>query len=139
MYISWQMISYTVFNVVHLMQAMVAALGVLSENPREYSAHPIMFPGTCKKETGKEHVHIIRTILKATKKQKNHNGIIYHTVCVASDGEAKHGNTLIILTMHSMLSSNSPIYKHLSPLVFMNLLVGQDNITADKDFKHVFK
>jgi hypothetical protein len=121
------------------MQATVAALGVLSENPREYSARPIMFSGTCKKETGEEHACIIRMILKATEKQKNCNGIIYRTVCVASDGEAKRGDALIILTMHSMLSSNSPIYKHLSPLVFMNLLVGQDDITADKDFKHVFK
>jgi len=118
---------------------MVAALGVLFENSWEYSVHPIMFLGTCKKETGKKHMHVIRMILKATKKQKNYNGIIYYTVCVASDGEAKCGDALIILTMHSMLSLNSPIYKHLSPLVFMNLLVGQDDITADKDFKHVFK
>lgn len=101
--------------------------------------HPIMFLGTCKKETGKEHAHMIWMILKATEKQKNHNGITYRTVCVASDGEAKRGDVLVILTMHSMLFSNSPIYKHLSPLVFMNLLVGQDDIMVDKDFKHVFK
>ena len=118
---------------------MVAALGVLSENPREYSARPIMFSRTCKKETGEEHARVIKTILRAAEKQKNRNGIFYCTVCVASDGEAKRGDALVILTMHSTLSSNSPIYKHLSPMVFMNLLVGQDDITTDKDFKHVFK
>lgn len=121
------------------MQATVAALGVLSENPRDYSAHPIMFSGTCKKETGEEHACIIGTILKATEKLKNRNGMTYRTVCVASDGEAKRGDALVILTMHSMLSPNSPIYSQLSPLVFMNQLVGQDDITADKDFKHIFK
>ena len=131
--------SHTLFNNFHLIQATVAALGVISENPREYSARPIMFSGTCKKETGEEHAHLIRTILKATENHKNRNGITYRIVCVASDGEAKRGDALVILTMHSTLSSDSPIYKHLKPLVFMNLLVGQDDITADKDFKHVFK
>ena len=126
-------------NVVYLIQATVAALGVLSENPQEYSVHPIMFLGTCKKETGEEHAHEIRTILKATEKKKHCNRITYCTVCIASDGEAKHGDALVILTMHSMLSLSSPIYKHLSPLVFMNLLVGQGNIMADKEFKQVFK
>lgn len=120
-------------------QATVAALGLLSENPREYSAHPIMFSGTCKKETGKQHAPIIRTILKATNNQKNHNRTTYHTVCVASNGKAKRGDALVILTMNSTLSPTSPIHGHLHPLIFMNLLVGEDDITADKDFKHVFK
>jgi len=123
-------------DAIHVMQATVAALGILSENPWEYSMCPIMFSGTCKKETGEQHAHIIRTILKATANQKNCNKITYHMVCVASDGEAKWGDVLVILTMNSTLSPTSPIHKHLHLLVFMNLLVGEDNIMADKDFKY---
>jgi hypothetical protein len=41
--------------------------------------------------------------------------------------------------MVSELSADSPIYAHLCPLEFLNLLVGPDDITADKDFKHIIK
>ena len=38
-----------------------------------------------------------------------------------------------------LLPPVSPIYTQLKPLIFLNLLVGEDDITADKDFKHIFK
>jgi hypothetical protein len=41
--------------------------------------------------------------------------------------------------MNTTLKEDSPIYEQLRPLDFMNYLVGSDDITADKDFKHVFK
>jgi hypothetical protein len=63
----------------------------------------------------------------------------YRTVSIASDGEAKRGDALVILTMSSQLSEGSPIYTQLQQLELMNLLVGPDDITADKDFKHVIK
>ena len=34
---------------------------------------------------------------------------------------------------------NSPIYPILSPLKFLNLHVGDDDLTCDKDWKHIFK
>ena len=37
------------------------------------------------------------------------------------------------------LDKDSPIYEHVRQLRFMNLLVGHDDVTADKDFKHIFK
>ena len=63
----------------------------------------------------------------------------YHTVCIVSDGEAKRGDALVILTMSSQLSAGSPLYAQLFSLKLMNHLVSPDNITADKDFKHIFK
>ena len=57
----------------------------------------------------------------------------------AFNGEAKCGNALVILTMSSQLSAGSPIYNQLSPLWLTNYLVGPDNLTANKDFKHVLK
>jgi hypothetical protein len=41
--------------------------------------------------------------------------------------------------MCSKLSEDSPIYTQLRPLEFLNLLVGPDDITADKDPKHIIK
>lgn len=61
------------------------------------------------------------------------------TVCVASDGESRRGEALIQLTFKRELDTNSSIYPHLKPLPFMNLEVGDDDLTADKDYKHVFK
>ena len=67
------------------------------------------------------------------------NGVTYHTVSIASDGESKRGDALVEITMRWSLSPTSPIYTQLQPLRFLNLLVREDDITADKDFKHIFK
>ena len=117
----------------------MAAIGVLSSEPCEYAVRTIMFSGTCKRETSEEHARIVKTVLEACNRQKARNNAIYRTVCIASDGEAKRRDALVIQTMSSELSPDSPIYAHLRPLEFLNLLVGPDDITADKDFKHIIK
>jgi hypothetical protein len=43
------------------------------------------------------------------------------------------------LTFKCQLDLGSPIYKMLHVLPLMNLEVGDDNLMADKDYKHVFK
>jgi hypothetical protein len=43
------------------------------------------------------------------------------------------------MTFKRRLSIESPLYKHLSPLSLFNLHVGEDDLTCDKDWKHVFK
>ncbi|KAH9011145.1 hypothetical protein EDB85DRAFT_1901324 [Lactarius pseudohatsudake] len=91
------------------------------------------------RETSKEHARVIKTILEACNKQKKRNNAIFRTVCIASDGEAKCGDALVIQTMTAELSAESPIYAQLRPLEYLNLLVGPDDITADKDFKHIVK
>ena len=121
------------------LQATVAAISVLPSEPHEYAVWPIMFSGTCKRETSEEHARIVKTILEACNKQNKRNNATYCTVCIASDSEAKRGDALVIQTMVSNLSTDSPIYVHLNPLEFLNLLVGPDDITADKDFEHIIK
>ena len=123
----------------HLNQATVGALGSLSEHPQEYSVYPILISSTCKKETGAEHARVIATMLSAIGKTKNSRAAVYHTVSIASDGESKHGDALVLLTMQKHLSPDSAIYPQLHHLELMNHLVGNDDVTADKDFKHVFK
>jgi hypothetical protein len=60
-------------------------------------------------------------------------------VSIASDGESRRGAAFILLTFKRQLSPESPIYPLLKPLTFLNLHVGDDDLTCDKDWKHVFK
>ncbi len=59
-----------------------------------------------------------------------------HTVSIASDGKTKHGGALVLLTCKKELAPNSPIYTYLSlhALYFMNFLVGDNDLMADKDY-----
>jgi hypothetical protein len=117
----------------------VGTVGGLSEDPYENGLWPLLMSGTCKKETGPEHARVINTVLKAFEAMKHHENTTYWTVSIASDGESKCGDALVLLMMHSSLHPYSPIFSQLHNLELMNFLVGHDDITADKDFKHVFK
>ncbi|KAF8264280.1 hypothetical protein EI94DRAFT_1703360 [Lactarius quietus] len=57
-------------------------------------------------------------------------------VSIASDGEAKWGKALVLLTFKQMLSPSSPIYPWLSACTLLDLHVSDDDITCDKDWKH---
>ncbi|THV03775.1 hypothetical protein K435DRAFT_791520 [Dendrothele bispora CBS 962.96] len=63
---------------------------------------------------------------------------IYSARPILISGTCK-GKSLVSLTVKEQLSSSSPIYPLLCGLKFMNLLVGLWSLTADKDFRHVFK
>jgi hypothetical protein len=43
------------------------------------------------------------------------------------------------LTYIAPLASSSPIYEYLASLQLLDLFIGTDDITANKDYKHVFK
>jgi hypothetical protein len=99
----------------------VAAIGVLSSEPQEYAVRPILFSGTCKKEMSEQHAHIIKTLLEACNKQKQRNKTTYCPVCIASDGEAKCGDALVIQAMTSELTVDSQYmcsFNHLNSLTF---------------------
>jgi hypothetical protein len=78
-------------------------------------------------------VRLIRTALDEIHAMK------LRTVCIASDGESRRGEALINLTFKRQLDPDLPIFPYLCSLPLMNLEVGDDDITADKDYKHVFK
>jgi hypothetical protein len=90
-----------------------------------------------------KHAELIRVLLKAVKKELNSalapHGISSRIVSIASDGEARRGKALVMLTMHQTLPDSSPISPLLKSLDLMNFLVGEDDVTADKDFRHVDK
>ncbi|TRM60790.1 hypothetical protein BD626DRAFT_603193 [Schizophyllum amplum] len=121
---------------VHLAcEATVGALGLLSGNTRLYSARPVLLSGSCKNEDAERHATMIQTTLDAVNSRKQITNA--RIVSIASDGEARRGKALVQLTFKTLLSPSSPIYPLLSPLHLLDLHVGDDDMTADKDYKHV--
>ena len=113
--------------------ATVGVIRILSENHQLYSALLVLISGQCGRETGKKNAEIIQTTLNGSKKSK------LWTVCISSDGESRCGEAFVHLTFKHKLSGESNIYNYLKDLKWMNFEVGDDDITADKDYKHIFK
>ncbi|KZV91926.1 hypothetical protein EXIGLDRAFT_579283, partial [Exidia glandulosa HHB12029] len=123
---------------VHLAKEMtVAAIGPLLPNPRDYVARPIHISGTCKSEDAADHATLLETVLCAARSHpKLRNARPYS---IASDGESKRGKALVKICLNRTLSRTSKLYPTLSKMPLMNLLCGEDDLTLDKDYKHVFK
>ncbi|KAJ7256659.1 hypothetical protein C8J57DRAFT_1437007 [Mycena rebaudengoi] len=96
----------------------VAAVGIMHEDPKFYATHPILISPDCKRETAQEHArNVLDPVLCALKSKE--------------DGERK--------TFKRALAPTSKIYPLLKDLKFMNFMVGDDDLTPDKDPKHVDK
>lgn len=118
-------------------KATVGALGILCKDNRIYPGWPILVSGDCKRESGEKHAAIIQTVLNGINELQANTKL--RIVSIASDGESRRGSAFILLTFKSPLSQNSPIYPILKPLKFLDLHVGDDDLTCDKDWKHIFK
>jgi hypothetical protein len=57
-------------NHISSLKVTVAAISMLSSEPHEYAVQQIMFSSTCKRETGAEHMQIIKTIPEACNRQR---------------------------------------------------------------------
>jgi hypothetical protein len=97
----------------------------------------VLVSGDCKRETGFQHAGLIQTVLDGIDALQDETKL--RVVSIASDGETRRGSAFILLTFKNQLSPQSPIYSLLHPLKFLNLHVGDDDLTCDKDWKHVFK
>ncbi|KAF8874102.1 hypothetical protein CPB84DRAFT_1817929 [Gymnopilus junonius] len=80
-----------------------------------------------------DHVTLIQTAFDAS----HQSGLC--TISIASDGESRCRQALVLFTFKKQLSQDSPIWDQLSSLEMMNLEVSDDDVTADKDYKHIFK
>ncbi|KAJ7306878.1 hypothetical protein DFH08DRAFT_944693 [Mycena albidolilacea] len=119
-------------------EATVAAIGMLSEETRLYAACPVLISGDCKKESGREHLHsVLNPTINGVNSKQNLTGLCI--VSVTSDGETRRGKAFIDLTFDHLLSDDSDIYDLLKDLEFMDFWVGEDDLTPDKDHKHMFK
>ena len=92
---------------------------------------------SCKHETAEDHATLLQAIVDTT--NDNQKLTRLRVVSLASDGESRCGKALAKLTYVAPLAPSSPIYDQLVHLNLMDYFVGPDNITADKDYKHVFK
>jgi hypothetical protein len=80
---------------------------------------------------------MLQAIVEATNRKKDLTRL--RIISLASDGESRRGKALTSLTYTNPLAPSSPIYDQLIHLDLMDLFVGADDITADKDYKHIFK
>lgn len=112
-------------------------MGILCNDNRIYPGRPVLISGDCKRETGEQHAKIIQTVLDGVDALREKTKL--RIVSIASDGETRRGSAFILLTFRHALSPDSPIYALLEPLKFLNLMVGDDDLTCDKDWKHIFK
>ena len=104
---------------------------------RLYSARPILLSGSCKRETANDHTTLLQAVVDATNNKQDMTGL--RVISLASDGESRRGKALTNLTYVAPLAPSLPIYNHLAHLDLMDYFVGPDDITADKDYKHIFK
>ena len=93
--------------------------------------------GTCKREDSDSHAELISTVIKACNAEISTIGC--PLFAVASDGESRRGAALTTLTHLRLLDPDSQLFALLGNLRLMNLLVGDNDITADKDPKHIMK
>ncbi|KAJ6591766.1 hypothetical protein DFH09DRAFT_1073628 [Mycena vulgaris] len=122
----------------NLPQATIAALGILSDERQLYSARPILISADCKKESGPEHMqNILDPTIDGVNCKHNLTGL--RTVSLASDGETRRGKAFVDKTFTHTLPPDSEIYPLLEDLLYMDFHVGEDDLTPDKDPKHVFK
>ncbi|KZT35002.1 hypothetical protein SISSUDRAFT_1081190 [Sistotremastrum suecicum HHB10207 ss-3] len=118
-------------------EATVIALGAMAADTRVYAGRAIGVSGTCKKENAETHAKLIENAIKACKESESE--LRGYVMCIASDGESRRGLSFNLLTMQEPLKETSPIYRHLHSLELLDLMVGRDDLTGDKDYKHVFK
>jgi hypothetical protein len=110
--------------------------------------------GSCKQETVQDQQKLITGSVAAVKEQESElNTVLY---CLCTDGDSRRRRALINITLKRMyfilfaisstltyviddLNPQDPIYASLSQLPLFNLKCGDDGLTADFDWKHVFK
>ena len=120
-----------------MQQATVFSIGILSENRHASGSMPFLIVGTCKRECCDRHVQLISTVIEACNAEISTIGCPLFSI--ASDGESCRGSALTTLTHVCPLKADSELFALLGKLRLMNTLVGDNNITADKDPKHVMK
>src|SRR5260221_5217749 len=116
---------------------MVAALGILCKDNHIYPGHSVLVSGDCKQESGEEHAEVIKTVYDSVNSLQAQTKLCI--TLIALDGKTHQDSSFIILTFKSELRCDFPIYPLLRSLKFLNLYVGDNDLTCNKDWKHVFK
>ena len=118
------------------MQATVIGTSILSNDPSEYTTKAFAISGSCKMESVEDQERLIRSASSAVHDTLQNGLRLY---CIASDGDSRRRRALISITLPRELNPSSKIYELLSPLLLFNLRCGENDVTCDFDWKHVFK
>ncbi|KAN0132253.1 hypothetical protein V8E53_010019 [Lactarius tabidus] len=121
----------------HATEATVFSIGILLEDRHVWGLRPFIIGRTCKQEGTDRHVELISTVIAACNAEVSMIGCPLFTI--ASDRESHRGSALTVLTHLQPLDPDSELLSLLRNLCLMNILVSDNNITADKDQKHVMK
>lgn len=105
----------------------------------KYGAIPIILSATCKRGTVSDSVHLIMTGLRAWKYSVFGESLRGPIWSITSDGDATRRTSLYSICMRWKLSDKCGLYRRLRGCVGLNLWVGENNLTMDFDYKHVFK
>ncbi|KAF7968709.1 hypothetical protein HWV62_29672 [Athelia sp. TMB] len=119
--------------------ATVLAVSHYSDAPRAYSAHPFVVSGSCKLETVAQQQQLLDTARQVLVQQSsNIGGRLYS---ITSDGDARRRLATARITMTQTVNPNSALYGKLGNggLRLFNYSCGADEITADIEYKHLFK
>jgi hypothetical protein len=107
------------------------------ENRHVAGSRPFLASATCKRENAELHAKLIATVIEACDNEAAPNpGCSMY--CIASDGESRRGSALAKLTENEM-DDQIDLYSMVGKMCLMPLLVGKNNITVDKDPKHIIK
>lgn len=116
-------------------QATVVALCLLTKSSRENYARPFIISGTCKHEAVAAHKSLLALALSSVHSYAPRLRIY----SIGSDGDSKRRRAVAEITLQHSLLPTSPIFALLSNLPLFDLLCGHDDLTADIDFRHIFK
>ena len=116
-------------------EASVIAIGTFCGTLR--GAFPVMLSPTCKAETPDQSATYLQMVLDVWCEQA---AAIFGPIwSFASDGDAGRRALCYKMFMKHVLDPMSPLGKKLARLQGLNLFVGDNDITADFDFKHLIK
>ena len=118
-------------------EATIGALSTLAQDGQY--PRPIVLSPTCKREDHKKHAQLLELLLSAWNEHpegRQVNGPIWF---VASDGEGKRRRALHAVTMTKTLDPDSDLGLAVAHLELFNTRVGEDDVTMDIDYKHIWK
>ncbi|KAF8264612.1 hypothetical protein EI94DRAFT_1703093 [Lactarius quietus] len=118
-------------------KATVFSIGIILGNRHVSGSRTFIIAGTCRQEGCDRHTELISTVIDMCNAEFSTIGCPLFSI--PSDGESHRGATLTKLTHCQLLEPDSELFALLGELCLMNLLVGNNDIMANKDPKHVMK
>jgi hypothetical protein len=105
----------------------------------DYGAKPVLLMPTCKKSGWKASAKILQKMIQAWKLSPYGEAMHGELKSIASDGDGGRRAALYLICMHRKLGGDDPLFRLLTGLAGLNLWTGENGLTMDFDYKHLFK